>query len=429
MIDIQKLLSFFKVEAKGIVDIGSQKNQRLEIYNQMQLKSIIFFEDIGTTTLDLWKDKRPLNAEQNIVYLDAQGFEFDVLLGAADFLNDVDCIMCKVHRAELFENCSQVTEIDLYLRSYGLRRVYTNWADENWGVACYVHEKFMSKIDANCAKIGLIDVNFAHSTAERGYDSACMLPTARFDWERNFKNIALDDQINIIVFTDQMIENVNVVNLPGKKKVAWLIEPREINPALIDRAKQLSHHFDAVVTHDKSLISSISNGYYASIASSWIKPQDWKVHDKSKLISIVASSKNFTSGHKLRHEAAQLIDENDRYGSAYKAVDNKIVALRDYKFSIVIENCRQDGFFTEKLVDALIVGTVPIYWGCADISEHFDTRGMICFNSLEDLKNILKSDLELFYNERRKYIESNAIIARKFASCDEELVNKLTGVN
>jgi len=35
-------------------------------------------------------------------------------------------------------------------------------------------------------------------------------------------------------------------------------------------------------------------------------------------------------------------------------------ALTPYRYSVVIENVREPGYFSEKLVDALLCGTVPI---------------------------------------------------------------------
>lgn len=490
LIDLPELLSFFHIDPRGVIDIGSHQGQRLELYQQMKFKSVLAFEasrsnfeilkskassnvtvvnkalgrvadvcslniasndgisssvlkpkvhleqypdvkfdrteKVEMTTLDLWNEEHKSNEQHNVVFLDVQGFEFEVLLGARKTLNNVECVICKISRSDLFENCSQATEIDLFLRTYGFRRIFTTWAGGTWGIGCYVLESFITKVGAQVMSVGLVDVNFSHSEAERGYDSACMLPTARFNWERNIRNVSLDQQIDFVVFTDSMIENVNL--LKGKKKVAWIIEPREINPDLIRRITSIADQFDAVITHDKRLISSIANGHYASVACSWIKPQDWYVHDKTKLVSIIASSKTFASGHKLRHEAARLIDESDRFGSAYRKIEDKIQALGPYKFSIVIENCKQDGFFTEKLIDSLIVGTIPIYWGCSDVSEHFDPRGIIQFESLEQLERILKIDLDSFYNERKEYVQSNAVIARRYASCDETIINKITGV-
>lgn len=492
LVDLPNALSYFGIERKGIIHVGAHYGQEIAQYQKLQFKNIVAFEaskknfDVLTskvsseaavlvnkalgpkpgfcdlnvetknegmsnsilapklhleqyphitfnevervemTTLDSWKSENAPDVDYNVICMDVQGFEFEVLLGSSETLKNVDCLVCEVNRAELYKDGAHVTEIDLYLRTYGLRRVMTNWEGQTWGDACYVHEKFIVKMNASMPKVGLVDMNFSHAPAVLGFDSACLLPTAKFDWERNIRNINLSDQIGFVVFTDQMIENAQMIN--GKRKIAWLIEPAEVNSTLRERARSLAHHFDAIITHDKALISTLNNGHYSPIACSWIRPQDWYVHEKSKLVSIIASSKSDTSGQKLRHEASRLILEDDRFGSAYKKIDNKVDALKDYKFSVVIENCKQEGFFTEKIVDSLIVGTVPIYWGCNDIGDYFDKRGIIQFDTLDDLQKILSSDLESFYNERREHIISNSKLARRFASCDEMLINKIIGV-
>ena len=63
----------------------------------------------------------------------------------------------------------------------------------------------------------------------------------------------------------------------------------------------------------------------------------------------------------------------------------------DYRFSIVIENCKRDYWFTEKLIDCLRTGTIPIYWGCPSIGDFFDIRGFILFDDINDLENILNN--------------------------------------
>ena len=55
------------------------------------------------------------------------------------------------------------------------------------------------------------------------------------------------------------------------------------------------------------------------------------------------------------------------------------------QFSIAIESTSVENYFSEKLIDCLITKTIPIYWGCPNIEEFFDTRGMIIVNSVDDL--------------------------------------------
>ena len=55
----------------------------------------------------------------------------------------------------------------------------------------------------------------------------------------------------------------------------------------------------------------------------------------------------------------------------------------DYQYSIAIENSRQTHYFTEKLLDCLLTKTIPIYYGCPNIAEYFDTRGWILLETAD----------------------------------------------
>lgn len=50
-------------------------------------------------------------------------------------------------------------------------------------------------------------------------------------------------------------------------------------------------------------------------------------------------------------------------------VSSKVDLLRRYRYCLVMENQRQDGYITEKLFDCLPAATVPIYWGAPDIHD------------------------------------------------------------
>jgi hypothetical protein len=46
----------------------------------------------------------------------------------------------------------------------------------------------------------------------------------------------------------------------------------------------------------------------------------------------------------------------------------------DYKYSFVAENCQQENYFTEKIVDAYLSWSMPIYWGCPNIADYFPEK-------------------------------------------------------
>lgn len=48
--------------------------------------------------------------------------------------------------------------------------------------------------------------------------------------------------------------------------------------------------------------------------------------------------------------------------------------LKQRRFTIAFENSSARGYTTEKIVDALLAGSVPIYWGDPSIAEQFDER-------------------------------------------------------
>lgn len=74
----------------------------------------------------------------NFLNLDVQGYELEVLKGAKNYLEGVDYIMTEVNRAEVYENCAKVDELDNYLAPYGFARVETDWAGNTWGDAFYI---------------------------------------------------------------------------------------------------------------------------------------------------------------------------------------------------------------------------------------------------------------------------------------------------
>lgn len=70
------------------------------------------------------------------------------------------------------------------------------------------------------------------------------------------------------------------------------------------------------------------------------------------------------------------------------AVDNKIETISKYKFNLCFENVRYPGYVTEKIFDAMMAGTIPVYYGAPDIADFVPPQAFIDaskFSSLEDL--------------------------------------------
>lgn len=95
-------------------------------------------EDVVVDTLDnVLEDKE----SYNFINMDVQGYELEVLKGATESLKHIDYLMCEVNRAEVYEECCMIDELDSFLSSYNFKRVETTWDGVTWGDAFYVKEE------------------------------------------------------------------------------------------------------------------------------------------------------------------------------------------------------------------------------------------------------------------------------------------------
>lgn len=95
-------------------------------------------EEVVVQTLDSIIEN---NDSYNFINMDVQGYELEVLKGATETLKHIDYLMCEVNRAEVYENCCMVEDIDGFLKPYGLERVEISWEGVTWGDAFYVKTK------------------------------------------------------------------------------------------------------------------------------------------------------------------------------------------------------------------------------------------------------------------------------------------------
>lgn len=210
-----------------------------------------------------------------------------------------------------------------------------------------------------------------------------------------------------IFFTDYMLEKVDKLKT-GQNKIAWLLEPKAILPNIYSYIENNYKKFYKVLTYDRELLSKIDNGLFCPYGTYWV--EDKKEYKKEKLISIIASYKNSTTGQKNRHMIIERFkDKLDIYGRHpnYKQIESKNEALDSYYYSIAVENSIQDSYWTEKLLDCFITKTIPIYYGTKDVEKFFNKRGIIFFDNIEQLSYILKNITPEIYKQRLEFIEEN----------------------
>ncbi|EAU52764.1 hypothetical protein OM2255_04530 [Rhodobacterales bacterium HTCC2255] len=201
-----------------------------------------------------------------------------------------------------------------------------------------------------------------------------------------------------------------------KAKISIIIvEPDKIHNKYLFLAFIFNMRFYKIMTKNRNLLNQIRNGSFFYFGSTFIKNIDQVDTKKSQLASIIASSNNKLEGHKLRHLIIKKINDLDInisiLGRGYNPFTHKEDGLKSFMYSIVIENIKENDYFTEKIVDSCLCNTVPIYWGAPNISDYFDIRGMIICDSLDEIMDALKEINSDDYNSREKWIHKNKLKA------------------
>lgn len=263
-------------------------------------------------------------------------------------------------------------------------------------------------------KIKVFDSIFSHNPY-----SCFNCDSDYMEWDVNPTEINDGD---IVFFTEHDLKKVLDYKDMDIKRIGWLLE----SPVIVDQSEVFKYldYFDEVYTCREDYLSISPKFKFLPVWCTWIKKQDRRIYEKNKMISIIASFKRQTNGHRLRHNVVHSLgDKMTVYGSGYNRIDDKLVGLKDYRFSIVIENTKQNFYFTEKLLDCFVTGTVPIYWGCPSIGKFFDENGIITFDNMDDLNNILNTISEETYNNMKTAILNNFNTSMKYKTAEDYLIN------
>lgn len=76
-------------------------------------------------------------------------------------------------------------------------------------------------------------------------------------------------------------------------------------------------------------------------------------------------------------------------------VKDKAEFLKPYKFTIAFENSSYPGYTTEKILDAMIANTVPIYWGNPLVHQDFNPKSFINCHEFDSFDKVIEKVVEL----------------------------------
>jgi len=251
-------------------------------------------------------------------------------------------------------------------------------------------------------KLNIIAPNLSH------------IPTSHWNNRLKLLNIELEviygypeNKKDSVVLTDTAFYDVDQ---SYTNSYVWIIESPLIleyfSSGFFERIYNNKDRFVKIFTHDRGLIESSNKFVFKSHGDCTII--DYQNLDKNKLISMISSNKRWVGGHELRHQIIEKYrGKFDLYGRGFNDIDRKETGLNQYAFSIAVENCQRDYYFTEKIIDCFRTKTIPIYWGCPSIGNFFDKRGIIQFDNIDQLESIIDSLNYSKYHDVIGAVENN----------------------
>jgi len=245
----------------------------------------------------------------------------------------------------------------------------------------------MSKI-----KINLIGGGFQHAYSSYGWHYPKYI-----EWDK-------EGSANISMYIDEAMSSIPNKN---KKNYAWFLESSSIRSRVFEwipnNIPHLEENFELIFTYDKRLLP-LSSKFRLVLppAVPWVVNRG--IHNKTKLISMIASTKMYCVGHNYRQSIVNKYQSVvDCFGTGRKEIKNKDEGLNDYYFSIAVQNDNYPDYFTEILTDCFATGTIPIFWGTSTIGDYFNDNGIIFYSNEF---NIADLSPELYFS-KIEYIKEN----------------------
>lgn len=238
-------------------------------------------------------------------------------------------------------------------------------------------------------------------------------------------DIDMDLEIPCELFLD------SIPSSPKKnKRILWVLEPNEISQL---REKIIINHeeFDLILTYDDKILSLCKNSKLFLHGTSWIENFDLG-QPKQFCVTTLIGGKNFCFGHRMRHEIFEksefvtsipIIFFNSRN---FPFQTSKKIQTMESSFSknelfysqfhIAIENHSSKNYFTEKIVDCFQTKTIPIYYGCENINDFFDSRGFFVVSSINEIIDVCNKLEPDTYEKMKKYVEINYSESMKYSN-------------
>jgi len=141
----------------------------------------------------------------------------------------------------------------------------------------------------------------------------------------------------------------------------------------------------------------------------------------------------FGQGWQRKHPAVAARLHNAVLRAYRGPVAEKLETLRQYRFSLCLENSQFEGYVSEKIFDCFFTGTIPIYLGAPDIEKYVPAEAFVDLRKFRDYRELEKvldsmdeADMRSYLDAAAAFVESDAFRQYSVECFAERMVGLLT---
>lgn len=209
-------------------------------------------------------------------------------------------------------------------------------------------------------------------------------PNSKGEWEGIQFTYEDVDECDYILVINYPTKDINVRCRKGGKILLMQEPPYERN----NYFKLYFRFFDTIISgfknNDTFKILNIQAALPWHVNKSYNELSDLsfdKIIEKKDSVTFITSNNNIYPEHKVRLNFIEYMKEKsfdfDLFGRGVQPIEDKFEGIYPYKYCIAAENYIGKDYFTEKIIDAFLSWSMPIYYGCPNITDYFPAESMI----------------------------------------------------
>jgi len=227
-------------------------------------------------------------------------------------------------------------------------------------------------------------------------------------------------------------------------------EPKlSVNRTSCEDAVKNCEKYDLILCSDNEILDNCSNAKKLLYGGTWLNrgcfshPDGLGEYDSSKKIfnevekefsvSFLASWYNINRpGYMFRNSVWSERDKitiPKKFYTSVKSFRNapnplptgEKEVLFNSMYHICIENYSIHNYFSEKIIDPMLTETIPIYWGCTNITDYFNKDGLILVKDTDDMIEKINLLTEEYYYSKIDAVKENKQKAIEYATFDKNV--------